>query len=589
MSKNNILKSNKIKFNEIFDEIGNYLNEVYSQRGDIYSPASPFGQILTVMQAFFQMIFVYLEDALVEMNITTATKTKSIYGFARLTGHNPTRAISAQGTIKLKWRPSVVDVNMSYATILDKAKLTCENNNLPYFIQMGSASGSLKISKNDNQFIFLKIIQGELESQTKIGTGKALQSFNLQSNKPIDNDNVYVYVNGEPFEIVDSLYDMTKGAKLCMVKTGIVGGIDVYFGNEDYGFIPPNGSTITIEYVKSDGFRGNVFGKSSSISFKWSDSAYTNTGEELDLNEYMNITLDKPIVLGADGENPELTKLIAPKMSRSFVLANPDNYVSFLSRFNYSFVDAYTTYEDEYIDDDNVVYLFLIPDISRRLTTNTDYFSTNLENFYLDPTEKESVYKYVNQSGRQMISSELEIVDPVLTRYVMNIFLRIYDTANAVNLQNEITNKITDYLITVRRRDKVPKSDLIAMIEQVPGVDSVNVSFISEINEKAIVDGYYIKRDTSFDRIRGLQVVTESKVTVGAGSDPNLGLDDFGDVKIGLNELPVFRGGWYDRFGNYYEDGISSTQYSSVNIIIKEVIKDTIAVQQMNQNKKAIK
>jgi hypothetical protein len=584
-----ILKPNKIKFGEIFTEIGDYLNTVYSQRGDIFSSSSPFGQILTVMQAFFQMIFLYLEDSLVEMNITTATKTKSIYGFARITGHNPTRSISAQGTIKLKWKPSVVDVNMSYATLLDKSKLICENNNLPYFVQLGSATGNIKINKSEYNFIPIKIIQGETESQTKIGTGKPLQSYNFQSNKPIDNDNVIVMVNGEPFEIVDSLYDMTKGDKLCMVKTGLAGGIDLYFGNEDFGYIPPSGSNITIEYVKTDGFAGNVFGKTSSINFKWVDSVYTNTGEEVDFNEYMNVSLDKPIILGADGEDPQLTKLIAPKMSRSFVLANPENYVSMLSRFNYSYVDAYTTYEDDYIDDDNVVYLFLIPDIARRLTSNTDYFTTNLENFYLDQNEKEGIYKYINQSGQQMISSELEIVDPVLTKYVMNIFLRIYDTANVTNLNNEILNKVTEYLLKVRRRDKVPKSDLIAMIEAVDGVDSVNVTFISEVNEKSIKNGYYIKRNTSFDAIRGLQTITETRVEVPSGTDPNLGLDDFGDVKIGLNELPVFRGGWYDRFDNYYEDGVSFTQYSSVNIVIKEVIKDTIAVQQMNQNKKLVK
>jgi len=584
-----ILKPNKIKVGQIFTEIGDYLNSVYSTRGDVYSTASPFGQILTVMQAYFQMIFLYLEDAIVEQNITTASKTKSIYGFARITGHNPTRAISSQGTIKLKWKPSVVDVNMSYAIIVDKAKLICENNNLPYFIQLGSSTGNIKIAKNESKFIELKIIQGESESQTKIGTGKALQSYNFQSNKPIDNDNVYVTVNGEPFEIIDSLYDMRKGDKLCMVKTGLSGGIDLYFGNEDYGYIPPEGSNITIDYVKTDGFAGNVFGKTSSISFKWVDPFYSNTGEEVDPNEYMGVNVEKPIILGADGEDPQLTKLIAPKMSRSFVLANPENYVSLLSRFNYSFVDAYTTFDDDYIDDDNVVYLFLIPDIERRLSKNTDYFTTNLENFYLDEAEKTGVYKYINQTGQQMISSELEIVDPTLTRYVMNVFLRIYDTANATNLNTEIVNKITDYLLKVRRRDKVPKSDLIAMIEAVEGVDSVNITFISEVNEVAIKNGYYIRKDTSFDAIRGLQTIKETKVTVPSGSDPNLGLDDFGDVKIGLNEMPVFRGGWYDRFGNYYEDGISSTQYSSVNIIIKEVIRDTIAVKQMNQNKKTIK
>ena len=584
-----ILKPNQIKFGEIYNNIRKYLSDVYSQAGDVFSPSSAYGQILNVMQNFVQMIFLYIEDAIVEQNITTASKLKSVQGFARLTGHNPTRSISAQGTIKLKWKPTIVDLNASFVTLLDKTKLTCDNNSLPYFIQIGNPMGNIRLNKNDINYVYLKIIQGEMESQARQGNGLELQSYNFQSNKPIDNDNVVVYVNGNPFEIVDSLYDMKKGDYSCMVKTGLAGGIDIYFGNEDYGYIPALGSNIEVQYVKSDGFGGNIFGKASSITFKWVDTAYANTGEEVDMNEFMDISLDKPIILGADAESMELTKLIAPFSSRSFVLANPNNYVSLLSRFNYSFVDAYTTYDDEYIDDDNVVYLFLIPDVARRLQKNTDYFTTNTQNFYLDPAEKEGLYKYINQTGQQIVSSELQIVDPILTKYVMNIFLRIYDTVDVPTLQNEIVNQITNYLINVRRRDKIPKSDLIALLENIEGIDSVNVSFICETNEKAIINGYYIQRVNSFDNIRGIMTVTDNQITVSPGTDPNLGLDDFGDIKIGLNELPIFRGGWYDRFSNYYETGLSNSQYSSVNIIIKDVIKDTIATKQMNKAKSDLK
>jgi cell surface protein SprA len=46
------------------------------------------------------------------------------------------------------------------------------------------------------------------------------------------------------------------------------------------------------------------------------------------------------------------------------------------------------TQTPDYIADDNVIYLFLIPDIARRLSQNTDYFTTPLTNFYLDEAEK---------------------------------------------------------------------------------------------------------------------------------------------------------------------------------------------------------
>jgi hypothetical protein len=167
----------------------------------------------------------------------------------------------------------------------------------------------------------------------------------------------------------------------------------------------------------------------------------------------------------------------------------------------------------------------------------------------------------------------------------MNIFLRIYDSANASTLSNEVTAKITDYLLQIKRRDKIPKSDLIAIIEGISGVDSVNISFICEKNEKSIIDGYYFKQLETFDAIRGIKTVQDVKVLVPTNTDPNVGLDDFGDIVIGKNEMPVFRGGWYDRFGNYFEDGLSDKTYSSLNIIIKEVIKETISIKQMNQKK----
>jgi hypothetical protein len=582
--------SNKIKFADVTASVQKFLVETYNQAGSIFTSASPFGQILQVLNSYSQLFFLYLEDALVEMNILTATKERSIFGWSRLAGHNPTRAISSQGTINIKFKPTATsDINASYILILDETKLKCENNSLPYFIQLGNSLQNIKVNLSNRDLIPLKIIQGQLEEQTVTGNGRALQSYNFQAKKPIENEMVYVTVNGEPYEVVDSLYDMTKGDKLCILKTGISGGIDLYFGNEDFGTIPPLGSNVTVKYILTDGFQGNIFSKSNQIKFKWDSPAYTNTGEEIDLNEVFDIYIEKPIILGADSEDPGVTKLIAPKTSRALVLANPDNYISLLSRFNYSYVNAYTTYDDEYLDDDNIVYLFLIPDVQRRLNSNTDYFTTPLTTFYLDPDEKEAVYSYINRTGQQIVTTELSIVDPILTRYTLNIFLRVYDTIDQNTLKNEIINQITEYFLKVMRRDKIPKSDLIAIIEAIKGVDSVNVSFVSEVNEEAINEGYYIQTITQFDRIRGIQEVVENKISVPVGSDPNLGLDDFGDILIGLNELPVIRGGWYDRFGNFYQDGIDFNQYSSVNIVIKEVVKETLSVKLSNKNKQSIK
>jgi hypothetical protein len=207
----------------------------------------------------------------------------------------------------------------------------------------------------------------------------------------------------------------------------------------------------------------------------------------------------------------------------------------------------------------------------------------------LDEEEKNSLIDFIDMSGKQIISTELQVIDPILTKYALNIYLRIYDTIDQPTLKNEIINKVSEYLLKVNRRDKIPKSDIIAMIEGIKGVDSVNISFVSEKNERAIIDGFYIQNVNTIDRVRGITVVTQNQINLTPGDDPNLGLDDFGDIQIGLNEMPVIRGGFYDRFGNYYEDGINLNQYCSVNLVIKDVIRETLSVKIMNSNKESLK
>ena len=53
--------------------------------------------------------------------------------------------------------------------------------------------------------------------------------------------------------------------------------------------------------------------------------------------------------------------------------------------------------------------------------------------------------------------------------------------------------------------------------------------------------------------------------------------------------MPVIRGGFYDRFNNYYEDGINYNEYSSLNIIVKDVIKESLTIKMMNANKNTVK
>ena len=238
----------RVLSNEIYEDVTTYLSRTYSQSSSIFSVASPYAQILKVMAELFEFNMFYVEDATLEQNILTATTNESIYGLAVLAGHNPTRAISALGEVRFKFKPGKEsDFIGSYLLLQNNTKLKCKNNNLKYLIRFNQ--DFIKIDKNSVDFINAQIIQGEIESQKVIGTGQSMQSFNINISGQPEHYNVKVFVNSELWTTYDSLYDMKNDTKGCLIKSGLSGGLDIFFGNGYFGMVPGIGAIIEVEYI----------------------------------------------------------------------------------------------------------------------------------------------------------------------------------------------------------------------------------------------------------------------------------------------------------------------------------------------------
>lgn len=555
-----LLNKTSILFSQIFSDAKTYFSNAYSQSGSVFGPSSAYGQILNAISAFTQRVFFYIEDSITELNINSATRRNSVYGLARLAGHNPTRAIGSSGDIILSFNGESITAANNQVVIPNYTTIRCINNGLPYTIITPREEIIMSIGQKNS--VKVKIVQGKIESQVFTGTGESLQTFNalVRNNNFIDNFYVNVYVNGEQYKVYDSFYDMPTDAPACLVKTSLNNGIDVIFGNYQYGKIPDTGSTIIVQYLVTDGAYGNIFEFSDKVKFEFVDSVFDAVGNSLDVNNAINISLSSRIVLGSSPEPIELTKLLAPKVSRSFVLARPENYVYFLQRLNYfSIVDAFNTFGDDYLEDDNIVYVYLVPDIQKRLKTNENYFTVPVEKFSLYDDEVNRIRDYVQESGSTLVTSEMRILRPLIKRYALNISLVIFDNVSVELLKSEIVSKINEYLLSFVRRDRIPQSDIVAILENINGIDSVNVKFISEENEK-------VKKSW-----------LESLLQTPSLPEPiDIGLDSQGDIIIGKGELPVIRGGWYDRYGSYFNDTINFSAPCSLNIEIKEVLSSSI-------------
>jgi organic radical activating enzyme len=230
-------------------------------------------------------------------------------------------------------------------------------------------------------------------------------------------------------------------------------------------------------------------------------------------------------------------------------LANPTNYITFFEKFGqFSIIEAFTTFDDQYLDDDNIIYLILVPDIQLTLKSNETYFDIPLSRFKLTNAQRDRIYQLLDESGQKIVTTVVKILDPVLTKYVVNIALTIFEGNDPDTIKSQITSILSDYFLNIRRRDKIPRSDLIAAIESISGVDSVSLYFVGESNEAAKLQ---------------------------SPNSPDIGFDEFGDIVMGKDEIVVISGGWEDRNGIYYDYGAGMNTLSSVNIDIRSIVPVT--------------
>ena len=177
-------------------------------------------------------------------------------------------------------------------------------------------------------------------------------------------------------------------------------------------------------------------------------------------------------------------------------------------------------------------------------------------------TQRDRIYQLLDESGQKIVTTEVRILDPIMKRFVVNVALTIFEGYDPETIKAQIINICSDYFLNIRRRDKIPRSDLIAAVEGIEGVDSVSLYYISEENE------------------------------LSKTQNPNaeeVGLDEFGDILIGQDEIPVISGGWEDRNGIYYDTGAGTSSLSSINIDVRRIVPNTYNAQMNSAFKKSLR
>ena len=317
-------------------------------------------------------------------------------------------------------------------------------NGLDYIIDLGGADNmTFKISQ-DTQF-FLNIKQGKPEFSQFTGSGELNQTFSVAVSGAADVEmySTEVTVNGEVWEIKNQLFELLPNEKACVIRTGIEGGIDVIFGNGGFGAIPQVGSIIRIDYIRTDGARGNIFRRTTN-DWKFVDDIIDGLGVGIDLAEVFDVFIATDINFGANSERLSFTRSLLPIVSNNFVLALPEQYAFAIKKLGvFSHVNAY--------ERGGTIFIVATPNIKLFKNRNADYFTIDLGAFELDRFEIAKIDKYLRIGGNIQLTRKYKIDSPDLSFYVMNVFIITRDDAVDENVNIAIQSVVSDYFLEIGR------------------------------------------------------------------------------------------------------------------------------------------
>ena len=565
-----VTKFSSISFSGIKAEIERYLTTEFGKAGILYSPASPYGQILSVLENLHQLSILYLKNAISQLDLSqpNAINPRVIRSAAIYAGHIPSRGISATGTLKFSLKSTTdidKDIPGGRITINNKILMRNNTNSLEYSGNIGVEKITHKITPNYT--FYLPIIQGKWNARTLTSTGASLQTFAISETggKDVENFNVEVFVNGRMWSLKKHIYEMLPDEEACVVRTGFNGGIDIIFGNGGFGAIPQLGAPIGVRYLTSDGSVGNIFRRTRD-DFKFIDDITDGNGETIDVTRVFNVDIATDVNFGADPESILFTKSILPIASNNFVLGTPQQYAYEIKKLGvFSHVNAY--------EKTNTIFIVATPNIRLFKNQNADYFTISLRAFELDQYEISKINKYLKTSGTLQLTRKYKIQSPKLSYYVMNIYVMSYSDSTTDSVRAQILDKVSEYFLSLKRIDRIPKLDLIKELSSISDIHSVDIQFISKKNED-----YHKQNINRTENAKNL-ITSRLAKPIAIRPNPNYsptetkGLDPIlGDILFEPEEIPIIRGGWRDRNNIYYSAEIDGNQMKSVNIINKGVI-----------------
>ena len=534
-----LFKIIQTSFDNFDKSVRDYLSKTFNNLGLEYTHNQIFGVIFDGIKGIMQNVMFYIEDAFTEQNIYTATRKKSFYSLAKISGYEPYYGSAATGNIIIN--TFVTNDNVGNGT----SKLFLQNGSIiknketgyNYTVMLPSDSYVFDLSKPLVQHN-LKIVQGIWSEGNFTGIGLNFETFSANTNDLFDKNYLEVYVNGEKFEQAACVYDMTENSKQFVCNVDFDNTFSIMFGNEIFGYRIHEGDSIKIRFIVHAGEEGNIINISSP---DWTivSPLYNSYGNPLSADNYLNIKLATPV---SGGTNPDSIKLVKDMIgynSRSLVLANENNFKQFLKRF--SFIG-----QTSIISEPNSLTIIAscLRNKTNEITEPEEYLELESKDLLITDREKEMVITALSNSNNTFTGMSFEFQDPIICKFAMICYVKIASTYNKELTKTNIRNAVALYFMNLPENTQfISKSDIInAVTDADSNIESFDFDFISELNENAYRDGYYIEYKQRI--INGVYKHIPTKIIYDKANTP--GIDQMGNIQLTSKlQIPLLHGEFY--------------------------------------------
>ena len=518
---------------ENFDStIKSYLSKVLGSSGKQYSYSQIFGALYDGIKSVMQNVMFYIEDALTEQNIKTAYRKSSIYSLAKLSGYEPYYGSAAVGIIQCNIVLNAMNNVSNKIYIKNGSSIIDNNSGNIYSVQLSTDYLPIDASKP----LFMpqfKVVQGTWKNTAYVSKGDKLETINITTQGLYDTGYIEVKVDGVQYSPAASLYDMEKDGLQYVISSGYDNELDIMFGNGVHGKQLNEGQTISIKYLIHDGISGNL-SKNSDYDLVFRDPVYDDEGNKVNDYSFLKLSLYTDITGGNDSDTIDNVRKMVGYNSRSLVLASENNFKLFLNRF--SFVGQSNIWADENSLDINAICL---SDFKNTISDYNQYFNA-VDNgeLLLTDYQKSIITSSLDSSKNVYGGTTFNFLDPIIYKFAAIILIKAPKEYSRETIKDKISDVLKTYFVDYNKNQSfIAVSDVTKYIlDNIPYLESVDISFISDQKERAFKNGYWYKYERK--NIAGSWKYVKTKIIY--DSSDNIGIDEYGNISVDAKfELPV--------------------------------------------------